>query len=248
MTTSANHAENLFQGAFAEEYGFLQLICPAVTDCAERSGHVLAGLSSLDSGFALRGLEIGCGSGLSTRRFLDSREDLRLDAIDLAPTMLDQARENLASDIESGRLTLHLSDALGYLKSQPSNAFDFVISNYAIHNFLNGYREEVMQEILRVMKPGAAFINGDRYGMDDPVEHLRALQTEVRGYFNVFKPMNRWDLLEDWVIHVLSDESLDHVMRLTPSLDWMRCLGFVDIKILHRETVNTNLVAWKALA
>jgi ubiquinone/menaquinone biosynthesis C-methylase UbiE len=238
--------EHQFKGAFAEDYAFLQLICPAVTECAARSAQTLSKLPRKPDGAKFQGLEIGCGSGLSTRVFLDARADLILDAIDLAPTMLDQAHDNLSSDINSGRLTLYLTDALSYLENTPSDSLDLVISNYAIHNFLDGYRSKVIEEIFRVMKPGAFFINGDRYGMDDPENHLRALQDEVRGYFRVFKEMNRWDLLEDWVIHVLSDESLDHVMRLSPSLEWMKTCGFIDIEILHRETVNTNLIASKA--
>lgn len=241
-------AEHQFKGAFAEDYAFLQLICPAVTDCAKRSAETLAKLPPSALGQPLRGLEIGCGSGLSTRAFLDARPDLELVAIDLAPTMLDQARSNLSMDVSSGRLDLHLMDALSYLEKTASDSLDVVISNYAIHNFLEAYRSKVIKEIYRVMKPGAFFINGDRYGMDNPEEHLVALQAEVRGYFRVFKTMDRWDLLEDWVIHVLSDESLDHVMRLSPSILDMRACGFDDIQILHRETVNTNLMARKALA
>lgn len=246
--TNQIKAEHQFKGAFAEDYAFLQLICPAVTDCAKRSAEALAKLPPSALGQPLRGLEIGCGSGLSTRAFLDARPDLDLVAIDLAPTMLDQARSNLSMDVSSGRLDLHLMDALSYLEKTTSDSLDVVISNYAIHNFLEAYRSKVIKEIYRVMKPGAFFINGDRYGMDNPEEHLVALQSEVRGYFRVFKTMDRWDLLEDWVIHVLSDESLDHVMRLSPSILDMQACGFDDIQILHRETVNTNLTARKALA
>jgi len=247
MTTN-HRTEDQFKGAFAEDYAFLQLICPAVTDCARISAQALAKIPSNTDGTDLFGLEIGCGSGLSTRAFLDARADIRLEGIDLAPTMLEQARINLAGDVHEGRLSLHLTDALSYLENAATDSFDVVISNYAIHNFLDEYRMKVIRETIRVLKPGALFINGDRYGMDDPEQHLRAIQDEVRGYFKVFKQMNRWDLLEDWVIHVLSDESLDHVMRLTPSLDWMRTCGFKEIEILHRETVNTNLIARKACA
>lgn len=245
--TMNSAAEHQFKGAFADDYAFLQLICPAVTECAQRSSKALSQMPGMPDGIDLKGLEIGCGSGLSTRAFLDAREDLILDGIDLAPTMMDQARVNLAPDIAGGRLTLHLIDALSFLEQTPSASLDLVISNYAIHNFLQGYRARVMAEIARVLKPGAYFINGDRYGMDEPVQHLKALQEEVRGYFRVFKEMNRWDLLEDWVTHVLSDESLDHVMRLTPSIELMRESGFEEIEILYRETVNTNLVARKRM-
>lgn len=240
-------AEHQFKGAFAEEYVFLKEICPGVVDCARYSATELARLHRPLEQPALKVLEIGCGSGLSTRAFLDAREDVIIDGIDIAPQMLDQARQNLSDDIEKGRLSLHLEDALSYLQHAETGAYDVVISNYALHNFLETYRNQVVGEIARVLNPGGHLINGDRYGLDDPVEHLRVLQEEVKGYFQYFKPLNRWDLIQDWVIHVLSDESLDHVMRLAPSCDTFVAYGLSQPKLIYRDGINAVLVVEKPL-
>ena len=243
MNTS--YPEHQFHGAFAEEYSFLKIICPGIVDCAQQSAHRLSEVPARGDGTALKVLEVGCGTGLSTRAFLDARADITIEAMDNAPTMLDQAKVNLSEEIASGRFTLHLNDALAHLEKLPSASFDVVISNYAIHNFLHDYRGRVIPEIYRVLKAGGTFINGDRYGLDDPVSHLKVLQDEVRGYFRVFKEMNRWDLIEDWVLHVLSDESLDHVMRLTPSLEQLAAAGFDDTQVIYREGIDTVLAATK---
>jgi tRNA (cmo5U34)-methyltransferase len=241
----SSYPEHQFHGAFAEEYSFLKIICPGIVDCAQQSAHRLSELPAREDGHALKVLEIGCGTGLSTRAFLDARADMTIEAMDNAPTMLDQAKVNLSEEIGSGRFTLHLNDALAHLDALPSESFDVVISNYVIHNFLHDYRGHVLPEIFRVLKVGGTFINGDRYGLDDPVAHLKVLQDEVSGYFRVFKEVNRWDLIESWVLHVLSDESLDHVMRLTPSLQRMEAIGFDDIEIVYREGIDTVLSAKK---
>lgn len=241
---SKPQAEHQFKGSFAEDYQFLKLICPGVVDCAQYSANHLATLPASEG--KLRVLEIGCGTGLSTRAFLDARDDMVIEAMDNAPTMLDQAHANLADDVNSGRLSLHHSDALAHLSSLPDESFDVIISNYAIHNFLDTYRALVIPEIARVLKSGGVFINGDRYGIDDPIVHLSVLQEEVRGYFRVFRDMDRWDLIESWVVHVLSDESLDHVMRLTPSISQMRKAGLEGIDILYRKGIDCVVTAIKS--
>ena len=50
--------------------------------------------------------------------------------------------------------------------------------------------------------------------------------------------MNRPDLLEQWVIHHLSDESEEHLMRLQAALDEMAGLGYTDLSVNYSEGVN----------
>jgi tRNA (cmo5U34)-methyltransferase len=87
-------------------------------------------------------------------------------------------------------------------------------SAYTVHNFLETYRDQVLTEIFRVLRSGGIFLNGDRYALDDTAEHTRLTQEEVRGYFKAFSAISRLDLLEQWVLHLFSDESADHNMRL----------------------------------
>jgi ubiquinone/menaquinone biosynthesis C-methylase UbiE len=238
--TSQHQAEHLFYGAFAEEYHFLQRICPPAADMSRRVGEFVGNWNAAESQRPLTILELGCGTGITTNALLHHRPDAQLLSVDNAPAMLSQARERLTEAITEGRLALREIDALGALQSLPSASFDIVASAYTLHNFLFGYRHQVLAEIFRVLKSGGVFVNGDRYALDDPAAHLAATQDELRGYFRVFLgEMNRPDLLEQWVIHLFSDESEEHIMRLMPALAEMAALEFTTVTSHYREGVNT---------
>jgi ubiquinone/menaquinone biosynthesis C-methylase UbiE len=236
-----HQAEHLFHGPFAEEYNFLSRICPAATDMSERVGQFVARWQPPGPPQTpLAVVELGCGTGITTNFLLNGHPDLRILAVDNEPAMLSQARKFLSERVAEGRLTFQENDALGALQALPDASVDVVASAYTLHNFLLGYRHRVLEDILRVLKPGGLFVNGDRYAMDDPAAHLENTQNELRGYFKVFLgEMKRPDLLEQWVIHYFGDESEEHLMRLRPSLEEMAALGFADLHVHFRDKVNT---------
>ena len=235
---NSHTAEHLFHGALADEYHFLQRICPAAAEMSQRVGEYVEHLPPRPDGCALELLELGCGTGITTRHLLNSRDDLRIVSLDNAPAMLAQARVNLAEALANGRLELRESDALSALETLADDSMEVVASAYTLHNFLSGYRTRVLAEILRVLKPGGLFVNGDRYAIDEPAAHLQHTQEEVRGYFRVFLEMQRPDLLKQWVVHLFSDESEEHLMRLHPALEEMVALGFAEVRVNFRNGVN----------
>ena len=234
--------ERLFSGLIGAEYDMLKSICPAVVQVSQRVGQTL---TTWKAGKPLKVFEIGCGTGITTLALLNARQDIILTSIDNEPTMLAQAKEHLAHWIGKGQLRLIEIDALSGLKALPDNSVDVVAAGYVTHNFLQGYRIKVFEEIYRVLKPGGALINGDRYGLDDTLEHTRLTQEEVKFWFKTFGEMNRYDLLEHWIVHLFSDESPDHIMRLGVSLECMKEIGFHPVSVLFREGINTLLMAEK---
>lgn len=237
-----NLQDNLFTGKIGAEYEFLRLMCPNHALLAKRLGETIA---AFRPGEPLKGFEIGCGTGISTLALLAARDDLSLTAIDAAPAMLDQAREHLADLVKAGRVTFREADALEALEALPDASLDVVASNYAIHNFLDGYRDRALAEIHRALKPGGLFVNGDRYAMDDRAAHLADTQETVRRWFKLFREIDRLDLLEDWVVHFYSDESPDHIMYFTPSMKKLEALGFA-VAVDYRDGVDTLVRAVKA--
>ncbi len=239
---SARLQDNLFTGPISAEYDMLRLMCPNHVLLARRLADTVG---AWRAGEALNGVEIGCGTGVSTLALLAARDNLHLTAIDSAAKMLDQARENLAGYVADGRVDFIERDALSALRALPDASVDIVASNYAIHNFLGAYRADVLAQAHRVLKPGGLFINGDRYAMDDRAAHLAETQSMVREWFRLFKEMNRLDLLEDWIVHLFSDESPEHIMYYEPALAHLRALGFT-VAVDFREGVDTLLRAVKA--
>ena len=239
-------AKNPFTGAIGQEYDLLRLICPTAADLAQRLGHYLGAWRPGEGQAApLLGFEIGCGTGVSTSALLASRKDLRLRAIDASAKMLEQARANLAAEVDAGRVDVVEADVLAALQRENDASFDVVASNYATHNFENGYRERVVEEVFRVLKPGGVFLNGDRFAIDDAGAHLALTQATLRHWFKIFAEIGRPDLLEEWVIHLASDESPRHIMYFAPALASLRAAGFMPVNVEYREGVDTLVAASK---
>lgn len=246
MNSREQTAELLFDGPIADEYNLLKLICPPAAEISRRVGEFVGAWVPPYFCSRLNLLEIGCGTGITTMHLAACRDILEIVSVDNAPAMLSQARQNLARELDNGRLSLIEMDALSYLLELPDASVDVVASAYTLHNFLNGYRRRVLEEILRVLKPGGLFVNGDRYAIDDAAEQLKNTQEEVKDYFRIFLEMNRPDLLEQWVVHLFSDESEEHIMHLKPALEAMAEIGFHDIACHFRESSNALVSARKA--
>ncbi len=238
--------DNLFTGPIGQEYDMLRLICPNAAMLARKLGDYVGAWKGAELRTnGLRGFEIGCGTGVSTLALLSGRQDLRLLAIDSSAKMLEQAQSNLAKWESAGRVEFLEADALDTLKTRVPASFDLVASNYAIHNFRNDYRNEVIEQAFRALKPGGLFLTGDRFAIDDVEAHLRLTQSEVRHWFKTFAAMNRYDLLEDWIVHLFSDESPNHIMYFSPTLARMRAVGFEPVRVEFREGVDTLVAAFK---
>jgi len=243
MKTQQPPLEALFSGVIGKEYELLRLVCPASTKMSELVG---AELGKNQSTTPLNVVELGGGTGITTLALLANCQEIQVLSIDSEPTMQVQAKTALAQWVNEGKLNFCGDDALTALKSLPSESVDVVATAYTLHNFLEDYRVEVIQEIFRVLKPQGRFINGDRYGLDDISEHTRLVQQEVSGYCKTFTELNRLDLLEHWVVHILSDESENHLMRETPALETLKQAGFSDIALNHRIDVSALVTAVKA--
>lgn len=79
--------------------------------------------------------------------------------------------------------------------------------------------------------------------MDDRNAHLEDTQNLVRGWFRLFREIDRLDLLEDWIVHLISDESPRNIMYFEPALAQLRATGFLDVTVDFRDGVDTLIRA-----
>ncbi len=224
----------------------LRLICPLAAEMSHLVGQRV-GEYCTQKHDDLSVLELGGGTGITTLAILAANERLKITSVDNAETMQSQARKSLQQWQQEGRLEFVLADVLHTLKNTEENSVDIVASAYTLHNFEHSYREEVIHQVHRVLKPGGLFVNGDRYGLDDVDAHTRLIQHEVQGYFSVLTELKRLDLLEHWIIHLFSDESENHVMRESVALAQLQSYGFESIRLDHRNQVNARVTAFKSL-
>jgi methylase of polypeptide subunit release factors len=123
-----NDVERLFSGLIGAEYEMLKLICPAAAEMSEKVGRFVSTWKPAELARPLQAFEIGCGTGLTTLALLDARDDVVIKAVDNEPSMLDQARKNLARWVEQGRLQLIEADALAGLKERRSRRVELRLS------------------------------------------------------------------------------------------------------------------------
>lgn len=244
MMTDKSQYEAMFSGIIGQDYETLNLICPIATQMSRLVG-VAASEYSAQSTDNLTVIELGGGTGITTLSLLAASDKLNILSIDNEPVMQEQAKKHLHKWIAKDKLIFCGDDALTALKNIETDSVDIVASAYTLHNFLDSYRNEVIQEIFRVLKPGGRFINGDRYGLDDISTHTRTIQHEVSGYFKVLTQIGKLDVLEHWIVHLFNDESENHVMRETVALNQLRDAGFSDINLTNRLEVNALVTATK---
>lgn len=243
MKPTEQLTEVLFSDTIVQEYDLLKLICPLAEQMSGLVGKIISDYP--DRAHPLSVVELGGGTGVTTLYILQAKQSIQLLSIDSDPAMQAQAKRDLQTWIDSKHLTFCTDDALSALQNMADNCVDIVASAYTLHNFQHNYREQVIQEAFRVLKPGGLFINADRYAVDDISEHLRLTQQDASHFFKVLIAANKPDLLEQWILHLFSDEAEHHIMRETIALSQMQQAGFKDIQLSHRMNVNALVTASK---
>lgn len=231
----------MFSNIIVQDYDMLKLLCPLAVEMSRLVGLTVSAYP--DNSELLSVVELGGGTGITTLSLLMAKDTLQVISIDNQPSMQAQAKKNLYAWEQ--RLSFYADDALSALKTMATNSVDIVASAYTVHNFLHGYRELVINEIFRVLKPNGQFINGDRYALDEITEHTRLTQQDASHFFKVLTNANKLDLLEQWIVHLFSDESENHIMRESIALKQLRDAGFSAINLSHRHGVNALVTATK---
>jgi ubiquinone/menaquinone biosynthesis C-methylase UbiE len=244
MMLDKSQYDAMFSGVIGQDYELLRLICPLAPEMSRLVG-VAANEYCAQARENLSVVELGGGTGITTLSLLTASDKLNILSIDNEPVMQNQAKKHLHKWAEKGKLAFCGDDALTALKNITTDSVDLVASAYTLHNFLDSYRKEVIQEVFRILNPGGQFINGDRYGLDDVSKHTRAIQKEVSGYFKVLTQIGKLDVLEQWIVHLFNDESENHVMRESAALGQLRDAGFSDVNLSHRLEVNALVTALK---
>lgn len=129
-------------------------------------------------------LEVGVGTGLSLPEY---DPHIEITGIDLAPEMLQKARERVKAENLKNVAGLYEMDA-GNLQF-PDNSFDTVVAMYVIT--VVPEPEKVMRELARVTKPGGQVLLVNHFSQDEGVrgwvERKMAPFADLVGWHSVFE-------------------------------------------------------------
>ncbi len=106
-------------------------------------------------------LELGVGTGETSRRVLDAHPGALLHGVDGSDDMLDAARAALA-----GRpVALHRAKLEEPL---PAGPFDLVVSALAVHHLDGPAKADLFARVRAALRPGGRFVLADVVVPDDP--------------------------------------------------------------------------------
>lgn len=112
-----------------------------------------------------RVLDVGCGTGLSSLKFL-GKADCLITGIDSSSEMLSIFKKKMRKLGLEEKITCRLMDASS-LKFK-DNTFDIAVSTVALHHIKN--KGSVLRNIYRALKPGGRLVIGD-VDMDTTGKH-----------------------------------------------------------------------------
>jgi ubiquinone/menaquinone biosynthesis C-methylase UbiE len=116
---------------------------------------------------ALRGLDVGCGTGRLLAFLHDAWPGLRLTGLDLSAAYLGEARR-LIGHTARVKLIEGLAEELPF----DTASLDFVVSSFLLHELPSEIRQRVLAEMARVVKPDGLVVivesiqKGDAPGWD----------------------------------------------------------------------------------
>lgn len=234
--------ERRFGGTLTSEYELFDLACPKGPILDTTMARAIRAFRPRRPTEVLEGLELGFGTGLTTKVVLAARPDLRLTALDSEPQMLPKARKNLKEWLRGDKLSLKVADALTFLKKTPARRYDLVATAATLHNFPVDYRAAVWKELARVLKSGGLFVNADKYAQNGAAQRL-AIKARMDRYFGVAVPRGSFDWLKSVVLHYMGDESPERRMDEADQAVLMRSAGFVKIRRVYRMDMTAVITA-----
>lgn len=236
LNTSANNGLR-FEGAIGgDEYGLLKLAMPHYDELQAQIGTLVRDhLSSLVYHKRFKVLEIGPGSGITTKVLLDCDPRITITAVDNGEKMKQAFMANIEAWGASSRVTFEAKEILEYLRSVPDKTFDVVATGFVIHNIEYLTRSRLIKEIYRVLVPGGLFVNGDKIVPDDPKRYAAAYRAQVNA-FDVFTTpeVNAPEVKTEWVEHYKVDAQPDIVYTEQAAVEDMRNARFGEIRTSYR--------------
>ena len=131
---------------------------------------------------AERVLELGVGTGQTSRRVLDLHPEAELVGIDESAGMLVAA----SAEVATAHLRVsRLEDPL------PEGTFDLVVSALAVHHLDGAGKADLFARVAARLRPGGRFVLGDVVVSDDPAD----LVTPIDGTYdrpNTIDDQVRW--------------------------------------------------------
>jgi tRNA (cmo5U34)-methyltransferase len=145
---------------------YLDLMHSEVPDYDELQDQVARATQGMT---ATRILELGTGTGETSRRVLRVHPGARVTGIDVSEAMLAVARKALPAERVDGLLVQGIEDPL------PEGPFELVISALTVHHLAGPGKADLFRRVAAVLKSGGRFVMGDVVIPEDSADAITPL-------------------------------------------------------------------------
>ena len=223
MKKSKKRFENVLGG---DEYDLLKQAIPHYDELQAMIGRLVAAHFKDRNESRIHVLEIGPGSGITTKVLLECDPRIHVTAVDNGVKMSRAFKKNIRKWGYEKRVKFIRADIHVEIEKFKREKFDAVASAWVIHNFERSTRLHLIAEVHRVLRKGGMFVNGDKLAQDDMDKRAEAYLKQVR-HCDVFDKMGRSDIKKEWLEHYLVDEQPHIVYAESEALSHMRAVGFL---------------------
>lgn len=178
--------------------------------------------------FALKILDLGCGTGHGMSLLLKKLPYAYCTGIDFSPRMIAKARHNLQAF--SDRIVLIEAN---FNEIMFSERYDVIVSAIAIHNASHQQKRALFRKIFNALREGGIFINADFI----EGESLEFNNQYKHTYKTYLEQQLSGDELQAWMRHAFEE---DQPMKLSEQFALLRGYDFREIKLswqYHNEAV-----------
>jgi len=170
-------------------------------------------------------LDLGAGTGLFSWHVLEQYPAARFTLCDLAPKMLEIARQRFESF--DGQFVYQVED---YRDFTPDLPFDLVISSLSIHHLTDEDKAALFQRIYALLKPDGMFINVDQ--IKGPNDYWQ------KYYWDQWlqRVRSRCAAEDQIAASVQRRKAYDQEATLPEQLLWLNQAGFSQVDCVYKNT------------
>ncbi len=235
--------KRIFYEKIEENYDLLNQAMPEYAKFQEKIKNPLKELAE-QKRTRLFAVELGAGTGITTKKILETDEKVFLISIENEPVMARQFRQNINGTLKE-RVHLVEKEGVEYLKRLKENTFDCFISCQTIHNLDGNHREQLLHEVYRTLKSEGWFINLDKYAVSNKKEHEKQVRKRIKDYKEGFDRLGQSKLAEYWVKQLQQNNKPEFLMKEKDAKKRMGDIGFRRVKTLERNGLEALVIAIK---
>lgn len=208
-STEYDQLRRKFIPCFDDFYGVALSLLPRPTACGDERPIPM--------------LELGAGTGLLSAMILEAIPCAHLTLVDLAPQMLEQARQRLTA--QAARANILEAD---YLRADLGGPYQSVISALSIHHLEDQDKRTLFAKIIALLAPGGVFINADQV--------MGSSQAVQEFHHNLWLRQSlQAGITPAQMAQARARMAFDRLAPLQDQLAWLSQAGFIDVDSHYRH-------------